>query len=128
MKLHSTFLPLCLALAIVLPIGNSRAGDALTDAFFPPELLAKNHEQLGLTEEQSSALRSAFEDAQQRVQGLQQEMRRESEKLAELAKPERVDEKAISAQADKTLDIERQIKHAQLSLLVLIKNTLTADH
>ena len=58
---------------------------------------------------------------------MQQQMQAEAKKLAELAKPERVDEKAVIAQADKMLDLEREMKHTQLSLLVTIKNTLTAD-
>jgi len=116
---------LCAAFLLFLPAVKGRAAEAMIDGFFSPELIVKNHEQIGLTEEQGASLKAAFEDAQQRVQGFQQQMKRESDKLADLAKPEKVDEKAVMTQADKILDIEREIKHAQLSLLVVIKNTLT---
>jgi Spy/CpxP family protein refolding chaperone len=114
----------CFAL---LTAGSSQAADPIADAFFPPELIGKMHEQLGLSEDQGTTLQNAFQETQQRIQTLQQDMQREAEKLAELAKPEKVEEKAVAAQADKVLDLERQMKHAQLSLLVLIKNTLTAE-
>jgi len=99
----------------------------MIEGFFTPELIVKHHEQIGLTEDQGASLKSAFEDAQQRVQGFQQQIQEESKKLASLAKSEKVDEKSVIAQADKILDLEREIKHAQLSLLVAIKNTLTAS-
>jgi Spy/CpxP family protein refolding chaperone len=118
---------LCAAFLLFLAVGESRAAEAAIEGFFGPELIVKYHEQIGLTEDQGASLKSVFEDAQQRVQGLQQQMQQESKKLVELAKPEKVDEKAVVTQADKILDVEREIKHAQLSLLIAIKNTLTAS-
>jgi len=118
---------LCAAFLLFLTAVEGRAAESMIDGFFSPELIVKNHDQIGLTDDQAASLKTAFEDAQQRVKGLQEQMQQESKKLAELAKPEKVDEKAVITQADKILDIEREIKHAQLSLLVVIKNTLTAD-
>jgi len=125
---HDTtpLIALCAAFLLVFAAAESRAAESMIDGFFSPELIVKNHDQIGLTDDQGASLKTAFEDAQQRVQGLQQQMQQESKKLADLAKPEKVDEKAVVAQADKILDLEREIKHAQLSLLVVIKNTLTA--
>jgi Spy/CpxP family protein refolding chaperone len=123
----ATLISLCAAFLLFLAAGAGRAADAAIDGFFAPELIARYHEQIGLTDDQGASLKSTFEDAQQRVQGLQQQMQEESKKLADLAQPAKVDEKAVIAQADKILDVEREIKHAQLSLLVAIKNTLTAD-
>jgi Spy/CpxP family protein refolding chaperone len=126
---HDTtpLIALCAAFLLVFATVESRAAESMIDGFFSPELIVKNHDQIGLTDDQGASLKTAFEDAQQRVQGLQQQMQLESKKLADLAKPEKVDEKTVIAQADKVLDIEREIKHAQLSLLIVIKNTLTAD-
>jgi Spy/CpxP family protein refolding chaperone len=116
----------CAAFLLFLAAAEGRAADSMIEGFFSPDLIVKYHDQIGLTDDQGASLKTAFEDAQQRVQGLQQQMQQESKKLADLAKPEKVDEKAVVAQADKILDLEREIKHAQLSLLVVIKNTLTA--
>ena len=126
---HDTtpLIALCAAFLHFLAVAEGRAGDPMIEGFFTPELIVKHHEQIGLTEDQGASLKSAFEDAQQRVQGFQQQIQEESKKLASLAKSEKVDEKSVIAQADKILDLEREIKHAQLSLLVVIKNTLTAS-
>ena len=118
---------LCAAFALALTSFDSHAADPIMEGFFSPEQIMSSHEQLGLTDSQGATLKSAFDDAHQRMEGMQQQMQAESKKLAELAKPERVDEKAVIAQADKMLDLEREMKHTQLSLLVVIKNTLTAD-
>jgi Spy/CpxP family protein refolding chaperone len=118
---------LCAAFFLFFAVSEGRAAESTIDGFFGPELIVKYHDQIGLTDDQGAALKAAFEDAQPRVQGLQQQMQQESKRLADLAKSEKVDEKAVIAQADKILDIEREIKHTQLSLLVVIKNTLTAS-
>jgi len=118
---------LCVAFLLILLCEKNRAADPIAEAFITPEQIMKFHEQIGLTESQGEKLKVAFEETQQRIQGLQGTMQEESKKLAELANAGNVDEKAVSAQADKILDIEREMKHAQISLLVLIKNTLTPE-
>ena len=105
----------------------THAADPIGDAFFPPELIMKVQEQLGLTVDQKSTFEIAFLEFQQALQPFQQEIQQESAKLATLASATRVDEKAAVAQADRISDVERRMKHAQLSLLVLIKNTLTSE-
>jgi len=58
---------------------------------------------------------------------MQFDMQGEKEKLVLLLKARPVDEKAVLAQLDKVLDRERDIKKTQISLLIPIKNQLTAD-
>jgi hypothetical protein len=53
------------------------------------------------------------------------DMQSESEKLVPLLKARPVDENAVLAQVDQVLNREREIKKAQISLLVRIKNLLT---
>jgi len=118
---------LCAVFLLFLAAVEGRSAEPALEGFFGPELIARYHEQIGLTEDQGAALKAAFEEAQPRVQGLQQQMQQESKKLSDLGKSEKVDEKAVMAQADKILDLEREVRHAQLSLLVVIKNTLTAS-
>jgi Spy/CpxP family protein refolding chaperone len=52
-------------------------------------------------------------------------MQAEAGKLAQLLRASRIDESAAIAQADKVLGMEREVKKAQLSLLIRIKNLLT---
>ena len=56
---------------------------------------------------------------------MQWDMQSESEKLVQLLKARPVDENAVLAQVDQVLNREREIKKAQISLLVRIKNLLT---
>jgi Spy/CpxP family protein refolding chaperone len=52
-------------------------------------------------------------------------MQGEAGKLAQLLQPPKVDEAAALAQVDKVLGMEREVKRAQISLLIEIKNLLT---
>jgi Spy/CpxP family protein refolding chaperone len=54
-------------------------------------------------------------------------MQAETGKLAHLLHGSRIDEAAALAQADKVLGMETAVKKAQLSLLIRIKNLLTAQ-
>ena len=51
----------------------------------------------------------------------------EAAALSSLAKQERVDEAAFGTQLDKVLDVERELKHLHVGLLVAIKNLLTPE-
>jgi Spy/CpxP family protein refolding chaperone len=51
----------------------------------------------------------------------------EVERMAALVKQEQLDEQQILAQLDKVLNAEREIKRAQFSLLIQIRNTLTPE-
>jgi Spy/CpxP family protein refolding chaperone len=56
---------------------------------------------------------------------MQWDMQSEAEKLVQLLKARPVDENAVLAQVDQVLNREREIKKAQISLLIRIKNLLT---
>lgn len=101
--------------------------DAMTENFYPPDLIRQAHQVIGLTAEQEDTLKSAFGKVQERITDLQQRMKEEAGKMAALSKKEKLDEKAVLAQADKVLNLERDLKRAQLELLIKIKNTLTSE-
>jgi len=54
-------------------------------------------------------------------------MSAESEQLETLLRPTSVNEALVLAQIDRVLAVEREIKRAQVGLLVRIKNTLSAE-
>ncbi len=58
---------------------------------------------------------------------MQWDMQGEAEKLVRLLNARPVDENAVLAQVDQVLNRERDIKKAQISLLVRIKNILRDD-
>ena len=101
--------------------------DPIAEQFFPPEMLQQARQEIGFTEAQQDWLRQKIEEVSARAQELQQRLQREVEALAEVAKPDRVEEAKLLAQLDKVLDAERAVKHLQLATLVAIKNQLTPE-
>ena|SRR5260221_9599956 len=101
--------------------------DPVRDALFPPEVVMQNQQALGLSEEQKNFLRNEVRTAQPRFTEMQWKLQDEMDRLAAMLKPSKIDESQVSAQLDKVLSGEREIKHAQLMLLVRIKNSLNAE-
>jgi Spy/CpxP family protein refolding chaperone len=101
------------------------AGDDIAQNLFAPDLVFKYRQDIGLDEAQSKALKDLVQKAQSRFLDLQWDMQAEAGKLAQLLRAPRIDETAALAQIDKVLGMEREVKKAQLSLLVRIKNLLT---
>ena len=104
---------------------HPKGDDPIARNLFPPELVMRYHTEIALDNSQSQAIKELVQKAQTRFLDMQWNMQSESEKLAQLLKAHHVDETAVLAQVDHVLDLERQIKKAQISLLVRIKNTLT---
>ncbi|MBI2838312.1 MAG: periplasmic heavy metal sensor [Acidobacteria bacterium] len=101
--------------------------DPIGDNLFPPELVMQHQQAIGLTEEQKTALKSDMQSAQARFTELQWALQEEMERMATVAKAKRIDEQQALAQLDKVLGVEREIKRAQLGLVIRIKNRLTPD-
>ncbi|HWZ42627.1 MAG TPA: periplasmic heavy metal sensor [Candidatus Saccharimonadales bacterium] len=93
--------------------------------FYPPEMIMRNQEALQLTDEQQSYFKTELRKTQTSFTELQWKMEDEAEKLVALAKGSKLDEQAVLAQLEKVLTAERDIKRAQISLLVRLKNKLT---
>jgi len=99
--------------------------DPIAQALFPPELVMKYHQEINLDEGQSRAIKEAIQKAQTKFLDMQWDMQAEAEKLVKLLKARPVDESAVLAQMDQVLNREREIKKAQISLLIHIKNLLS---
>lgn len=117
-----------------VPGGVSGAGPGAgpgTDPFgrnlFTPELVMQHQDDIGLTDEQRTYLKTEIRKAQASFTELQWKLQDEMEKLLYLVKMPRPDEQAVLAQVDKTLAAEREIKRAQITLLVRIKSKLTPE-
>jgi len=94
--------------------------------FFAPELVMQHQTEIGLQDAQRTALTSALQQAQAKFTDVQWKLSAESEKMGRLLQSTQVDETQVLEQADRILALEREIKKAQISLMVRIKNTLTA--
>jgi Spy/CpxP family protein refolding chaperone len=93
---------------------------------FPPELVMQHQGEINLSDAQRNALSSAIQQAQGRFVDVQWKLSGEGEKLARLLQSATVDEAQVLEQVDRILALEREVKRAQMGLMVRIKNTLTA--
>jgi len=100
--------------------------DPLRGALFPPEAIMQNQQALGLSDDQKNTLKNDLRQAQTRFSELQWALEDAVERLATLLKAPKVDEKTATEQLDKVLNAEREVKRAQLLLLVRLKNGLSA--
>ena len=99
--------------------------DPLERFLFPPELVMQHQGEINLQDSQRSALQSAIQQAQTRFTDIQWKLSAEAEKLAKLLQNATVDETQALDQVDRILTLEREMKRAQMGLMVRIKNTLT---
>ncbi len=101
--------------------------DPLAENLFPPDLVMAHQKAIGLDEAQKNFLRSEILKAQTHFTELQWQLQDAMEILVGLVKQNPVDEQKVMAQLDKVLGFEREIKRAQIALMVRIKNKLTPE-
>src|SRR5437764_7318691 len=101
--------------------------DPIGQSFFPPELVMQNQESIGLNDDQKAYLKTELREAQLKFTDWQWKLQDEMEKMVALVKQPHIDEQQVLAQLEKVLATEREVKRAQISLLVHIKNKLTAE-
>lgn len=129
MKRH--LVPVILAAALCAPLQAQKPSempsqqDPFARFLFPPELVMQHQAAIGLQEAQRTALQGAIQEAQAAVIKAQWELTSEAEKLTKLLDAPQLVEKDVLAQVDRILAIEREVKRAQVTLMVRIKNTLT---
>ncbi len=102
------------------------ADDPIARHLVPPELVMRHSQAIALTPEQREAIKAAVQEAQSGFIDPQWQMQTEAGRMAELLQQKPLDQAAIVAQLDRILDLERRIKKLQFTLLVRIKNTLSA--
>jgi Spy/CpxP family protein refolding chaperone len=118
--------PMIVTLLLFSPlIAQQPPEDPLRDVLFPPEAVMQHQQAVALTDEQKNNLKGEVRQAQLKFTELQWTLQDEMERLVSLLKQSKVDEKQTASQLDKVLGAEREIKRAQLMLLVRIKNNLT---
>ena len=116
-------------LMVVSTLGarQTPATDPLSGLLFPPDLVMARQNAIGLSEAQKTYLRAEILKAQTRFTELQWQLQDAMEGLIGLLKQPKADEAQVATQLDKVLASEREIKRAQIGLLVRIKNNLTEE-
>jgi Spy/CpxP family protein refolding chaperone len=101
--------------------------DPIGDNLFPPELIVKFADQIGVTEEQRDSGKSLLEKAETRVKEFQRQLEQEVQAMGALVKEDHPDAEKALAQLDKVLAAEREVKRVQIALMISLKNLLTPD-
>ncbi|MDB4912380.1 MAG: Heavy-metal resistance protein [Gemmatimonadetes bacterium] len=112
---------------IDVPQTPAGGDDPLSQHLFPPDLIMAHQGEIGLQESQHAAIVAELQLSQATFIQLQFKMSAESEQLEKLVQPALVNEAQVLAQIDRVLAAEREIKRAQVALLVRTKNLLTAQ-
>lgn len=111
--------------ASAISIQNGNGGFA--QHLFPPEFVMQHQSRLRLTEQQRNFIVAEITKLQATAVQLQWRVADESEKLSELLSHDSVAETAALEQVDKVIGFETAVKRAQLSMLIRIRNVLTAE-
>ena len=109
-------------------LGQEAPGnDPVAAALIPPDVVMAHQEALGLSDAQRRAIQADVQSAQQRFTSMQWQLSAATEKLVTVLNATHVDQDRALAAMDAVLALEREIKHTQLTLMVQIKNELSAD-
>lgn len=101
--------------------------DPFAGLLFPPELVMRHQRAIELEPEQKTYIRDQIREAQLQFTELQWQLQDAAETLRSLLEQSEVDEQQVLAQLDNVLDAERQVKRRQITLMIRIKNKLTAE-
>ena len=101
--------------------------DPIGQNLFPPDFVIAHGGAIGLNDTQRNAIESAAINAQTQSMKLQFRIQESMSALGSLLAQPRVDESRVMTQLDQELELERQMKHAQLGLMIQVKNILTAE-
>lgn len=94
---------------------------------YPPEQVLENQVALGMTDDQLDALKKLLQETHTATLDAQFTLQRNVEALRAALQSSRVDEAAALAAADRVMQLESATKRTHLSMLIRIKNLLTAD-
>lgn len=101
--------------------------DPMSQALIPPDVVMSHQQELDLTDAQTKVIVSDVQLAQQRFTRVQWQLAAATEKLVEILKQPHVDQSKALAQLDAVLNLEREMKHTQLMLMIQVKNELSQD-
>lgn len=122
-----------LALLLIAPLAvfaqqpPAPDNDPIGRYLIPPELVMSHSEQIGLNEKQRAAIKGEIQKMQAKFLDAQWDLQEQTGRMTQLLQQTPADEAKILEQADRIMALEREIKRAHLTLLLRIKNALTAD-
>ena len=122
------FLSLCTATALAQGVGDYQGKrQALMMGLYPPDLLMRQQQRLGISSAQRTRISEAVQQFQADVTELQWTLQNEQQLLKQMLSGHPLDDEAALTQAEKVLTLETQFKTAHMRMLIAIKNQLTAE-
>jgi hypothetical protein len=106
---------------------DAPGSDPIAAALISPDVVMRHQAALGLSDVQRKAIQSDALSAQEKFANLQWQLSAATEKLATLLDATHVQQDRAIAALDSVLNLERELKHTQLTLMIQIKNELTPD-
>lgn len=104
----------------------SSTDDPIARSLFEPELIMKHRRAINLSDAQRDAISKLIRDMQAQVVSLQWELQEQVTSLSEELNRPRVDLDRAQDRMGRVLQTERRIKETHLTVLVRIKNQLSA--
>lgn len=97
----------------------------LAMGLYPPDMIMKHQQRLGITDGQRASITSAVKQFQSEVAELQWDMQNQQQLLLQSLSSNKVDQDLALDRAGRALEMESQFKLAHMKLLIAIKNELT---
>ena len=117
----------CAVTAQGLGIEEKDNRKVLLMGLYPPDILMRQQQRLGITNEQRTEIAALVRDFQADVSELQWSMPAEQQKLREMLDKPDIEAEVALTQAASVLKMESQFKLDHFKLLIAIKNALTDD-
>ena len=105
----------------------AQGNDPIAENLFPPELIMQNQGAISLSAAEKKLLTYEMVRAQTQFTEKQVQLAEAMEAMVASLKEPRADEATVMRNLDRVLGFEREIKRAQITLLVRLKNLLTPD-
>ena len=115
------------ALLLAVSVNANETRDIFKGKLFPPNVVLEYREELDLTKEQFTAIRSAVVAVQAEVAEHEWDMQEAYSRVLNLLDDRPLDEAVVTEGVTAVLQAENRVKLAQMTMLVRIRNLLTDE-
>ena len=106
---------------------TNRGREALKMGLYPPDMIMRHQQRLGITAGQRKSMAAAVKQFQSDVAELQWNLQSEQQTLKQQLARHEIDAEEALVQVDKVLALENEFKRAHFRLLISIKNELREE-
>ena len=108
--------------------GDARSHrEVLAMGLYPPDLIMRHQQRLGITAEQRRAMLKQVKAFQDEVAELQWNLQNEQQLLRQALAENTIDRAAVMPRVERVLQMESEFKRSHIKLLIAIKNALTDE-